>query len=189
MTHYVFNADKNKSNFKVFPAVIFPHFLCRFNCNTLTRVTVKCNPSSEVEIRAKEDLEFHQTYTYDDFPMWLDLEFIEKVCRWQLFRIIPKRHITADICKLAFDLYDRSFEYFPEEFKTEELCAKAIRQNGCLIEYCPEKFRTTENYEIAVRQNVFIFHRVPDQFKTREMCREPNQFKGLRKYVPYEFRE
>jgi len=55
---------------------------------------------------------------------------------------VPKKFMTAELCRMAVDKNGLALRCVPENLKTEELCLEAVRQNGCVLEYVPEGFKT-----------------------------------------------
>ncbi|MBO4297035.1 MAG: ADP-ribosylglycohydrolase family protein, partial [Desulfovibrio sp.] len=101
-----------------------------------------------------------------------------------VFRFLPERAKTPEVCAVAVSLSASALQYVPEALRTEELCLASVRRpedeslgmfwdpqdSPAALQFVPERFRTERFCAEAAGADWRALQFVPDRLKTPAFC-------------------
>jgi hypothetical protein len=86
-----------------------------------------------------------------------------------LFRLIPRKFKTQEICETAFEHNPGLFVYIPYECKTQKMCNEYINYDTEYVSQIPEKYFTQEMCDTLFKRDITCINHIPKHFRTQEM--------------------
>ena len=83
------------------------------------------------------------------------------------FLSIDHNIINQELCDIAFDNYNKIFNFIQEEFVTYDMCVKMLKKNGNTIATIPDKFFNEDMIKIALEEDVDAIRFIPEHMKTQ----------------------
>jgi hypothetical protein len=86
-----------------------------------------------------------------------------------IFKNIPKRHRSIELCRYVITLNSETFKYVPRNLRTASLNRLAITEKPSLFKHVPKKRRTIELCRLAIELDAENIKHVPKIYRLRSV--------------------